>query len=174
MRTGARERRATSSHGFQTIPTALTCQPGRRTLGTSKRVCCVRLLPEPGRVCATRREGAWRCTERFSCQWGLEGWGEGPQPQFGPQRQQHLFRGWSAGRLAFLQQQGQWGGMRRRCHNQMQASWPSPRKGRHLLRLPKPLFSKLQRTKWLRRRRARGGGEPRRTCCGGRSTCEHR
>lgn len=95
-----------------------------------------------------QREGAWRC--------GEEGWGEGPQPRSGPQRQQHLFRGWIAKRLAFLQQQGQWGGMRRRCHNQMQASWPSPRKGRHLLHLPKALFSKPQRTKWLRRR-ARGG-----------------
>lgn len=79
------------------------------------------------------------------------GWGEeGPQPLFGPQRQQHLFTGWSARTLACLQQQGQWGGMRRRCHNQMQASWPSPRKGRHLLHLPKALFSKPQRTKWCR------------------------
>lgn len=139
-----------SLHCFQTISIQLTRQPGRRTLGTYKRVCCVCLLPESGRVYLPQRKGAWRC--------GEEGWEEGPQPRSGPQRQQHLFRGWSAKRLAFLQQQGQWGGMRRRCHNQMQASWPSPRKGRHLLHLPKALFSKPQRTKWLRRR-AREGGE---------------
>lgn len=95
----------------------------------------------------TQREGAWRCAERLSCRRGLDGWEEGPQPLFGPQRQQHLFKGWSAKRLAFLQQQGQWGGMSRRCHNQMQASWPSPRKGRHLLSLPKALFSKPQKNK---------------------------
>lgn len=49
--------------------------------------------------------------------------------------------------------------MRRRCHNQMQASWPSPRKGRHLLHLPKALFSKPQRTKWCEGESERGAEE---------------
>lgn len=118
-----------------------------------QEVCCVRLLPESGWVYVAQRKGAWSCAVRFSSQPGLEGWEEEPQSLFGPQRQQHSLTGWSAKRLAFLQQQGQWGGMRRHCHNQMQASWPSPRRGRHLLHLPKALFSKPQRTKWLSRRR---------------------
>lgn len=143
-----------SLHCFQTISIQLTHKPECRILGTYKRVRCGCRLPETGWGGCDADEGAWRCAERLSCQQGLEGWEEGPQPLFGPQRQQHLFRRWSVKRLAFLQQQGQWGGMRRRCHNQMQASWPSPRKGRHLLHLPKALFSKPQRTKWLRRRRA--------------------
>lgn len=84
---------------------------------------------------------------------------EGPRPLFGPQRQQHLFTGWRATTLACLEQQGQWGGTRRRCHNQMQASWPSPRKGRHLLHLPKALFSKPQRTKWCEGERERRAEE---------------
>lgn len=37
-----------SLHCFQTISVQLTRQPGRCTLGTYKRVCCVCLLPEPG------------------------------------------------------------------------------------------------------------------------------
>lgn len=134
---------------FTLFPNKSQCNPhvsqSRWILGTYRSVCCVCLRPQSDGV---RFSSKGECMEIHRA--GL-GWGEeGPQPLFGPQRQQHLFTGWSARTLACLQQQGQWGGMRRRCHNQMQASWPSPRKGRHLLHLPKALCSKPQRTKWCR------------------------
>lgn len=120
-------------------------------------------------VCCRSRDGAnatWRERCMEMCREARAMGRTAPAPLWAPE-QQHLLTGWSAKRLAFLQQQGQWGGMRRHCHNQMQASWPSPRKGRHLLHLPKALFSKPQRTKCQ-------GGEQMRTHCGGRSTLKHR
>lgn len=52
--------KAFSLHCLETISIQLTRQPERRILGTYKRVCCVRLLPESGQgVCDS--EG--RCME---------------------------------------------------------------------------------------------------------------
>lgn len=143
-----------SLHCFQTISLQLTRQPGPAhlvlTRGFAVSVCC---WSRDGAI-ATWRE---RCMEM--CREARAMGRRTPAPLWAPE-QQHLLTGWSSKRLAFLQQQGQWGGMRRHCHNQMQASWPSPRKGRHLLHLPKALFSKPQRTKWLRRRTTVGADPP--------------